>query len=69
LESTGFEHQNKGTLNEGNLILIQGIFFVTRRVNGSVLHRYRCIASREAHAIFADDSACLTANNVWNEGK
>jgi hypothetical protein len=25
--------------------------------------------SREVHANFADDSACLTADKVWNEGK
>jgi hypothetical protein len=28
-----------------------------------------CIASHEAHTNFADDSACLMANNVWNEGR
>jgi hypothetical protein len=48
---------------------MQGIFLVTRRTHGSVLHSYWCIADREVHTFFADDSACLTANNVWNEGK
>jgi hypothetical protein len=48
---------------------IQGIFLVTRHVHGSVLHRYRCIAGHKAHTIFADDSACLVADKVWNEGK
>jgi hypothetical protein len=33
-----------------------------------MLHRYWCIASREEHTIFADDSI-LDDNNVWNEGK
>jgi hypothetical protein len=42
---------------------------ITRCIHSSVLHRYQCIAGRKAHAIFADDAACLTANNVWNEGK
>jgi hypothetical protein len=47
----------------------QGIFLVTRLIHDSALHRYWCITSREAHMIFADDSACLMADNVWNEGK
>jgi hypothetical protein len=49
--------------------IIQGIFLVTRGIHSSALHRYRCIAGCEAHMIFAGDSTCLMADNVWNEGK
>jgi hypothetical protein len=49
--------------------IIMGIFVLTRRVQGSALHRYQCIAGHEANAIFANDLACFTADNVWNEGK
>jgi hypothetical protein len=39
------------------------------RVHGSALHGGRWAACCEAHTNFADESACLTADNVWNEGK
>jgi hypothetical protein len=51
------------------ILVIQGVFLLTRCVHGSALRRYQCIMGCEAHMIFADDSACLTADNVWNEGK
>jgi hypothetical protein len=35
--------------------------------NGSALHGCRCTADREEHANFADESACLMADNVGNE--
>jgi flagellar basal body-associated protein FliL len=44
------------------VIVGQGIFYC--RVHGSALHMVRCIAGRETHADFADESA----DNVWNEG-
>jgi hypothetical protein len=33
----------------------------------AVLHSNRCTASCEAHANSVDESACLMANNSWNE--
>jgi hypothetical protein len=42
-------------------------FYCIDRVNGSAHHGDRCAACREAHANFADESACLTADNVRNE--
>jgi hypothetical protein len=48
------------------LAIKQGGFLVTRRAHGSALHGERCAACCEAHANFADESACLTAD-VWNE--
>jgi hypothetical protein len=49
------------------LELLQGLFLVTRRVHGSALHDDRCAACRETNTNFADESTCLTANNVRNE--
>jgi hypothetical protein len=37
------------------------------RVHGSALHGGRCAACCEAYTNFANESACLTADNVWNE--
>jgi hypothetical protein len=34
------------------------------RVHGSALHGGRCAACCETHTNFADESACLTADNV-----
>jgi hypothetical protein len=34
------------------------------RVQGSALHGGRCAACCEAHTNFADESACLTSDNV-----
>jgi hypothetical protein len=49
-------------------VVIQGGFFlVTRRVQGSAFHGDRCAACCEASANFADESACLTGDNVSNE--
>jgi hypothetical protein len=42
-------------------------FYSVDRVHGSALHCGRCAACCEAHANFADESARLTADNVWNE--
>jgi hypothetical protein len=44
------------------------IYFVDWFHN-SVLHGGRCTACCKAHKNFADESVCLTANNVQNEGK
>jgi hypothetical protein len=37
------------------------------QVHDSALHGGRCAACCEAHTNFADQSACLTADNVRNE--
>jgi hypothetical protein len=37
------------------------------RALDSALHGDRCAACREMHTNFADESACLTADNVRNE--
>jgi hypothetical protein len=42
-------------------------FYFVDRFHGSALHGYRCIAGCEAHTNFADESACLTADNILNE--
>jgi hypothetical protein len=36
-------------------------------IYGSALHGDRCTAGCEAHTNFADESACLKADNVQNE--
>jgi hypothetical protein len=42
-------------------------FYFVDRFHGSALHGDRCSACCEAHTNFADESTCLTADNVWNE--
>jgi hypothetical protein len=42
-------------------------FYFVDRFHGSALHSDRCAAGCEAHMNFADESACLTADNVRNE--
>jgi hypothetical protein len=37
------------------------------RVHGSSLYGGRCTAGREEHANFAEESACLMADNIRNE--
>jgi hypothetical protein len=44
----------------------EDFYFVTR-FHGSALHGNRCAAGCEAHTNFADESVCLTADNVRNE--
>jgi hypothetical protein len=44
----------------------EGVYFADR-FHSSALHGYRCIIGREVHMNFADESACLTADNVRNE--
>jgi hypothetical protein len=44
-------------------------FYCADRVQGPALHGSRCAACCEAHTIFSDESACLTADGVWYEGK
>jgi hypothetical protein len=44
-------------------------FYCVDRVHGSALDGDRCAACREVHASFSDESVCLMADNVWNEGK
>jgi hypothetical protein len=41
-------------------------FYFVDRFHGSALHGDRCSA---AHTNFADESACLTADDIRNEGK
>jgi hypothetical protein len=42
-------------------------FYFVDQFHGSVLHGDLGTACHEAHTIFADESACLTADNVRNE--
>jgi hypothetical protein len=42
-------------------------FYFVDRFHGSALHGDRGAASREEHTNFADESACLTTDNVRNE--
>jgi hypothetical protein len=42
-------------------------FYFVDQFHGSVLHSDRCTAGREVYKKFADESACLTADNVQNE--
>jgi hypothetical protein len=44
-------------------------FYSVGRVHGSALHAGRCTAYCELLMNFADESACLIVDNVWNEGK
>jgi hypothetical protein len=46
---------------------ITGKFLVTRWIHSSVFHGNQCATCCEAHANFADESACLAGDNVWNE--
>jgi hypothetical protein len=50
------------------MLIIQEYFYCVDWVYGSALHGDRCAACFEAHMNFADESACLMADNVWNEG-
>jgi hypothetical protein len=43
------------------------VFYLVDRFDGSALHGNRGVACREAQTNFADESACLTADNVRNE--
>jgi hypothetical protein len=46
------------------------VFFKsTDGVHSSVLHGEWYVAGHETHADFANDLACLMADNIWNEGK
>jgi hypothetical protein len=42
-------------------------FHFVDRFHGSALHDDRCTAGCGTHTNFADESACLTADNVRNE--
>jgi hypothetical protein len=62
---------SKSEFNESHLPAskpVERIFLVTRHIHSPALHRCWCILGRKAHAISADNSACLMAENVWNEG-
>jgi hypothetical protein len=48
---------------------IQRVFVTSLTVHSSVLNGNWCAAYREAHMNFSNKSACLMADNVWNEGK
>jgi hypothetical protein len=43
-------------------------FYFVVRFHGSALHGDQCAACCETHTNFAEESACLTADNVRNEG-
>jgi hypothetical protein len=42
-------------------------FYSVDQFHGSVLHSDRGTTCREAHMNFADESECLTADNISNE--
>jgi hypothetical protein len=42
-------------------------FYFVDRFHGSAHHGDRCTAGCEAHTNFADESACLLADNVRND--
>jgi hypothetical protein len=44
-------------------------FYFVDRFHSSALHGDWCTTGYEAHMNFANDSACLMANNFWNEVK
>jgi hypothetical protein len=43
-------------------------FYFVDQVHGPTLHSSWCAACHKAHANFVE-SACLMADNFWNEGK
>jgi hypothetical protein len=42
-------------------------FYFVDWFHGSALHGNRGAACREAHTDLANESGCLTVDNVWNE--
>jgi hypothetical protein len=48
-------------------VLYREDFYFVDRLHGSALHGERCAASHEEHMNFADESAGLTADNIWNK--
>jgi hypothetical protein len=48
---------------------LEGSSYICWPVYGTVLHGDRCTAHCKVHRNFADESVCLMADNVWNEGK
>jgi hypothetical protein len=42
-------------------------FYFVDRLHGSALHSDQCTAGCVVHTNFADESAFLTADNIWNE--
>jgi hypothetical protein len=44
-------------------------FYFVDWFHGSALHGGRCVACCEAHMNFSNESACLMADNVQNEGR
>jgi hypothetical protein len=42
-------------------------FHFVDQFHDSALHSDWCIAGCKAHNNFADESACLMADNIWNE--
>jgi hypothetical protein len=44
-------------------------FYFVDRFHGSALHSDRCTTYCKEHMNFADESACLMADNVLNDGK
>jgi hypothetical protein len=44
-------------------------FYFVDQFHGSVLHISQCTTRCEAHTNFVDESACLMADKVQNEGK
>jgi hypothetical protein len=44
-------------------------FLTLMTIHSSALHINQCTFGCGAHTNFIDESACLMADNVWNEGK
>jgi hypothetical protein len=51
------------------ILIYREYFYFVDLVHGSTLRSGWCSACCEVHMNFAHESACLMANNVWNEGK
>jgi hypothetical protein len=51
------------------MVMYREYFYFVDLVHGSVLRGGQCAACCKSHTNFADESACLMADNVWNEGK
>jgi hypothetical protein len=50
-------------------LLYMEYFYCVDRVHGPVLHGGWCAACCEVYMIYVHESACLIADNIWNEGK
>jgi hypothetical protein len=66
IEEPSLDH-TQSWLNPIHIIYYKEYLYCVDRAHGSALCGGRCSAWHEAHANFADESACLTAYNVRNE--